>query len=421
MSKCFYIKCEDGFVNLEAVKDAIQEMMNKDLTVRLEEFEKSEGEGGLLYIENESIRGIQVFKEDNNIVVRINTLSNYPDFILAKVILYVLNQALKKDVADEDDKVIEPKDYFTDEKIQEIREQDAETIYKMLMMARATKQDFIHIPGIVRITYFGKTILEELSKYKNDSKTMVKIFETVMNHVQYGLPDFNMPGAALISPQNSENDADFKTIRMMFEGNGYILQDYDYLMIQGNKDEAIFIDNNDLIEICCQIYKKDSDFELADDLTVVFPKLEGKNWNKFVELAREKNHKEILECVPAAKSINLTPDYTPDEEDENHTSYQCHGDHWDCVFLDTEKEFAATIQTAIQEGNLVGSIETDFTLEENEEKNYGKVFELEYSKNQNDSLTVRIIIASVNDANQVVSMYPAVREGILWLSGFLAE
>ena len=62
---------------------------------------------------------------------------------------------------------------------------------------------------------------------------------------------------------------------MMFEGNSYILQDYDYLVLcsEDKSEDPIFIDNKDLSEIALQIFKNDSDFEFADDFTIVFPKI----------------------------------------------------------------------------------------------------------------------------------------------------
>lgn len=69
--------------------------------------------------------------------------------------------------------------------------------------------------------------------------------------LQYELPEYNMPGAALIRPKDSEDEKDFMLIRMMVEGTPYILQDYDYLMLRPDEatKEVIFIDNDDLAEI----------------------------------------------------------------------------------------------------------------------------------------------------------------------------
>lgn len=407
MSRCFYVKDVDGFINLEKAKKAIQKMMNKGIIVALNEYDETEGLGGCIYIQGEASRGIHLYKDENNIVVKINVLSNYADYIIARIILDMLNQIFAKDIYDEEDNIVNVREYFTDEKIQELQEVDA----KMFLVAlKNNGEDNIQILGIARSVYFGKNITEKLLEYENDSAALVKIIDMVMNHVQYELPDYNMPGSALIRPKDSEDEKDFMKIRMMFEGNDYILQDYDFLIIRGNasEDEIIFIDNKDLVEICKQIYTKDSGFELADDFTVVFPKLEGESWNKFIELARQKNHKELLNTEPAAKPVNLTPDYNPEEDDE--TQYQCHGDHWDCILENSKKEIPKVLSQAVENATeICGSVETDYVLEE---KGHGKVIELEYFENKEEPLSVRLLFCEVDSGVQLVSMYPCVKDGI---------
>lgn len=409
MSRCYYIKSEDGFINLEAVQENLQGCMAEGYTVKLDEYERSEGEGGCLYIEGEAARGVHVFKEDDNIVVKINSLCNYPDYLIAKIILDMLNQVLEKDIIDEEENIINPQEYFTDEKIQELREADAKTVYVAL---KNIVKDNMQIFGVVRKVYFGKDITAELSKYEDEPAALVKIFEMVMNHVQYELPDYKMPGAAMIRPKDSDNEDDFKLIRMMFEGNDYILQDYDFLFIRPdeNTEEVVFIDNSDLMEILPEIYTKKDKFEVADDYTVVFPKLEGKKWQKFIELAREKNHKELLEAVPAAKTVNLTPDYDPESEENDETSNQCHGNHWDCI-LNKEKEFEKVLPESLEKSTLYGQTESDYILES---KLHGQVSILEYDGGSEGPIVVRNVIAENEEkANTLASGYPVVKDGIL--------
>lgn len=118
-------------------------------------------------------------------------------------------------------------------------------------------------------------------------------FDRINEHVQYGLPEYKNPEATYICNGDYGYTEKPLIIRTMLKGNSYILQDYDYLMIPSNK-EIIFIDNNDLLEIAYELFDDNSGFEIADDFTVVFPKLKGKMWNSFIELARERNHRELL-------------------------------------------------------------------------------------------------------------------------------
>lgn len=410
MSMCFYLKSED-FINLEAVKETAQEMINKNFSIKLDEYDSSESEGGCFYIEKESTRGVHIFYEDDSIVVKINTLCNYADFILAKLILHILEIALEIEIKDEENFSINVDEYFTDEKIQELRENDAQIVLTSL---KNLVKDNMQIFGVVRQVYFGKDITKELIKYENDLKSLVNFFDTVIYHVQYELPDYKMPGAALIAPKDSEDEKDFKKIRMMFEGNSYILQDYDYLMIKAdeNNDEIIFIDYDDISEIAIQIFKKDSDFEFADDFTIVFPKLEGKQWKKFVDLARKKNHKEMLDNVPTSETLNLTPDDDLDSESEDEDDLQCHGDHWDCILQNPETELMQVISDSLENGNLYGETVCDYILEKNL---HGKVSMLEYDRNdKKSSIVVRSVVATnENDKLSLVSSYPVVKRGTI--------
>lgn len=410
MSRCYCLKSEN-FINLDAVLETAQKMINKGLTVKLDVFEPSEGEGGCFYIEGKASRGVQVFHENDNIVVKINILCNHADYIMAKIILDILGNALGKEIIDEEDTVILADDYFTDEKIQELREGDAETFLAAL---KAIVKNSMQIFGVVRKVYFGKNITQELIKYEKDSKALVKAFDSIIHHVQYELPDYNMPGAALIHPKDSENEKDFKKIRMMFEGTPYILQDYDFLTISADEksEEIIFIDNDDLSEIAPKLFKEDSEFEFADDFTIVFPKLEGGDWKKFVELARTKHHKEMLATKPVTKTENLTPDHDPETaKEEDEISNQCHGTHWDCILENKEKEFHNLLAASIREGTLYGQTECDYTLRENL---HGKVVVIEFDEGDSDSdIVIRDIIAEGKDGkNELVSGYPVVRGGV---------
>ena len=409
MSRCFYLKSEEC-IDFIGLQETLEGLFCDGYTVKVDKYEPSEGEGGCFYIEGNAARGVQVFHEDGSIVVKINTLCNYPDYILAKAIITIVGDFLKKQFTDEEDKVIVPHAYFSDENIRKSMEDDAMTFLAAL---KTVVKDTMQIFGVVRKVYFGKGLTKILSKYEEDPKTLVNVIESIIHHVQYELPDYVMPGAALIRPKDSEDEKDSKKIRMMFEGNAYILQDYDYLLVQADEKskEIIFIDNADVSEIALQLFKKDSGFEFADDFTMVFPKLEGENWKKFVDLAREKNHKELLEAQPAAETVDLTPDYDSKSDEENEHSCQCHGDHWDCILGDKKDEFATYITTSIEKGTAYGDSECDYVLGE---KMHGKVAIIEYDGGSADApIVIRNVIAMNRGQMELVSGFPVVRNGTL--------
>lgn len=292
MSRCYWVKSED-FVNLKTVRRELQKSIGKDFAVKVDKYEDEPG--GRFYIENEAARGVEVYKDEDEVVVKVNALGNHADYVVAKMILDYLCKSVKAEVFGENDEIIAaPLEYFTDEKIQELREQDCGTFFLALNLIM---KDEMQIDGVLRKVYFGKGMLAELSKHKDNPAELVEIFEKMVRHVQYELPNYEMPGAALVFPKDCKDETQSKKIRMMFDGTDYIIQDYDYLLIceKEPKEESLLINNADLIEICSKVYKKGSGFELADDFTVVFPKLSDADWEKFVALAREKNHTEIFE------------------------------------------------------------------------------------------------------------------------------
>lgn len=397
MSRCYYVKSEDP-INLEALSDMIQDKLKNGFKVRMKYLNEKK-ETACFYIEGQAARGIYVSHDDDCIVVEIQSLCNYADYAIAKVILYLLKIYIDENVTDEEGKLLDPKDYFTDEKIEELREEDAK---RFLAELKTIEDDCLQIPGVIRSVYLGKKMTGELLQYENEPQTLVRAFNSIFYSVQYTLPDYRMPGAALIRPQNSENEKDFKQVRILLEGIPYILQDYDYLAINPgqNNDEIIFIDNDDLKEIAAEVFPENSDFGIVDDFTIVFPKLEGAEWKKFVTLAKEKNHKDLL----TATEVIL-------KEDEKKVNCQCHGNHWDCIFKGKKKNMFKMITESVEQGHMYKNNICDYNLKD--EKIHGKVAMLEYNRGDEDSpVVIRNVIAVAKDNTlSLVSGYPVVKEG----------
>lgn len=90
------------------------------------------GDGGQFYIEKQSIRGIAITQEEENLVVHIPLLADYADFFLGKLFLDIFHQFLSAAVLDEDGDVVEVREYFSDENVQQLRETDAKIFWHML-------------------------------------------------------------------------------------------------------------------------------------------------------------------------------------------------------------------------------------------------------------------------------------------------
>lgn len=129
MGRCYRIACED-YLDLEAFQALVQRHLGDTtkLCLKLQE----QGYGGQFYIENQSIRGIAITKEEENLVVHIPLLADYADFFLGKLFLDIFHQFLEAEVLDEDGDVVEVREYFSDENVQQLRETDAKIFWHML-------------------------------------------------------------------------------------------------------------------------------------------------------------------------------------------------------------------------------------------------------------------------------------------------
>lgn len=289
MSRCFYLY-SDYYVPFDELQEMAQKLNSKGYTIGLKKFESDGFIAGTFYIEGYADCGVHVIVEEKLITVMINFLANEADFALAVQILDLLSYILEKEVYDEKGSVIVAREYFTDDKVQEFREKD---VTNALNELKANPHEIIQFKGIVRDVYFGDALKELLERFEDHPEKLVDVFDRIKNHVQYGLPDYKNPEATYICNKDYRYVEEPLIIRSMFKGNPYILQDYDYLMIASN-EENIFINNEDLLEIVYELFDENSGFSIVDDFTVVFPKLNGAKWKLFVDLARERNHKELL-------------------------------------------------------------------------------------------------------------------------------
>lgn len=129
MSRRYFVACED-YLDLEAFQTLVQRHLGDDtkLYLKLQE----QGYSGQFYIENQSIRGITITQEEENLVVHIPLLADYADFFLGKLFLDIFHQFLSAEVLDEDGDVVEVREYFSDENVQQLRETDAKIFWHML-------------------------------------------------------------------------------------------------------------------------------------------------------------------------------------------------------------------------------------------------------------------------------------------------
>ena len=293
MSKIFYFDLNPQKVNfsLNYLQKLIQQELTSEFELRLTLFENEFG--GRFYIEKKSFRGVEVFLHDRKqFVMKLNILSNEADYLICEKMITVLVRNYELEVHEENDDIILDteqlvKDYFLPEKINHEREIEADVIIKIILQTRNN----IRFDGVNNPVYFGMGFIEQLKRENSTGAQTLALIDQTMNKVQWKLPDYRKPSPALISKK--DNSKQFK-IRMMFNGNDYVLNDYEYLMIcdTGIDAEIIFINNEDLKRIICECQIP---WQQPDDFTVVASKLKSEDWDLFVEAARKYNRQREIE------------------------------------------------------------------------------------------------------------------------------
>ncbi len=131
MSRCYYLKT-DCYVDFIGMQETL-EMLHDEYIVTFKELEPSVGERDVacFYIEGESARGVRIINKEGYIVVQMDSLCNYMDYALARQILTIERDFLKTQITDENDTVIVLEEYFSDDNIQRLLEDDSSTRFEM--------------------------------------------------------------------------------------------------------------------------------------------------------------------------------------------------------------------------------------------------------------------------------------------------
>ena len=131
MSRCYYLKT-DCYVDFIGMQE-ILEMLHDEYIVAFNELEPSTGERSVacFYIEGESAHGVNIINKESCIVIKINSFCNYMDYALARQILTIERDFLKTQITDENDTVIVLEEYFSDDNIQRLLEDDSSTRFEM--------------------------------------------------------------------------------------------------------------------------------------------------------------------------------------------------------------------------------------------------------------------------------------------------
>jgi hypothetical protein len=231
--------------------------------------QKSE-EGLYFYVENESLRGVDFWKETYGYELRITILSNAADYEVAKWILsYCINF------------VADAKFYFEEELIKKQNIvflvddnsfiEDAQLVKTLV----THHQETITFFGPKEEFYIGSNVLQ---KVESTNDGWEERLEQLLLKVQYHLPPSENDE---VMATNNEAREERKILKLVNRNVTYILKKYDYLIFRkdGNvtsMENMVFVTNEDLNQNLPETW------ELIDEYTITAPALSNEEYDALV-------------------------------------------------------------------------------------------------------------------------------------------
>lgn len=220
------------------------------------------------WIDGKSTRGFDITIDRDVIKVRNTILSNSYDYELTNKIVQEIEKLTNGVILNEEGEQINVLPLFDNNKIAETEFRDAE-----LIQALSKEHEDIAIYGPIRIVHFGKRLHKVLNLH-NGQQLKEEIFNIILN-VNYKLPDFEYGNIMQIG-----NDGeDTKTMKLLTNNTNYIIDKYDYILLNTKKEKPIMITNEILNSML------PSNWTLVDEFTVVAPITDQNEWNKLLENA----------------------------------------------------------------------------------------------------------------------------------------
>ena len=179
MSRQYFIACED-YLDLEAFQALVQRHLGEDTKLCLKL--QKQGYSGQFYIENQSIRGITITQEEENLVVHIPLLADYADFFLGKLFLDIFHQFLSAAVLDEDGDEVDVREYFCDENVQQLRETDAKLFWHMLKNMDSS----LTLSCVTKDVVFGKAEADHFLQCQLDFTELAQRLTTYLGGALWG-------------------------------------------------------------------------------------------------------------------------------------------------------------------------------------------------------------------------------------------
>lgn len=224
------------------------------------------------WIEGKSTRGFDITFEDGYIEVRNTILSNKSDYELTNKIVAEILSLTDGIIIDEEEEPLTILPIFGTAKINETEIRDCELIQLL-----SKEKEEIAIYGPVRKIYFGKRTYELLKNYKG-KELKDKMFDIILN-VNYQIPDFGYGNIM----QVGNSDDDKKIMKLITNEVDYIIDKYDFILLQTTEEQPIMITNEILNSIL------PSNWKLVDEFTIVAPITSPNEWSKLLTNAKKQD------------------------------------------------------------------------------------------------------------------------------------
>ncbi len=235
------------------------------------------------WVENESTKGINVSKEDDNrYEFRTTVCSSKADLRLANCIAKIMIQHLGGFYRDEEEIELTGSVLYPENDMEGEIQKDCELIHRMVKIgSKDTEGRFKNFSLFCphnRQVYFGQRTLQRFSSIADDVPKLTEAMMNMILEVVYDLPDYE-PGNVIIS--KSEDGEKEVVHKLITNEQAFIINGFDMLLFdQGKEDMPIRVPQVDFPDI-----RPDS-WPLYDDQTIVTTPLPENEWNQLLQRAR---------------------------------------------------------------------------------------------------------------------------------------
>ncbi len=223
------------------------------------------------YVKGKSARGFDVSIDDGYIEIRNTTLSNQADYEITNTIASLIIEMFGGNLYNEDDDSLEIEILYSKDRILDLMLNDARIIN---ILSREKEEIEIFCP--IRNVFFGSNTYKKFGHLEGeDLKNEVY---NLIQKVQYQLPDY--PAGNIMRMGTDENP---KILKLITRETDYIISKYDNIIFYLGDNQLLMIDNKILVSIIPKSW------QLIDNLIIVAPRLDEKEWGKLIEDATPFN------------------------------------------------------------------------------------------------------------------------------------